>query len=349
MRLAQDIFSDDGMLLLRENIELTSSLISRLQTTGVPYVYVQDERTEGIVLKDAISPETRSEGLRIITTNFKKLVSNGTTKSKKQLPIYVGKEFGKAIDMVLEDLESNKDALIMVSNIHTTDTYLFNHSLNVTIYTLILAIANGYSGEKLRTIGLGTILHDIGKMYIPLDILNKPGKLTDEEFAEMKKHTTYGFEMLKDEPNIPLLAAHCAFQHHERLDGSGYPRGLKQDEIHEFAKMIAIADSYDAMTTNRVYRKAMQPSDALENLYTGAGKLYDISLLSSFRDKVAIYPIGVTVLLSNGVTGVVADINSDCPHRPIIRVIKDEYGQDLTQPYELDMSKNLSVVVKEIL
>ncbi len=154
--------------------------------------------------------------------------------------------------------------------------------------------------------------------------------------------------MLKDEPNIPLLAAHCAYQHHERIDGSGYPRGIKGNEIHDFAKWIGIVDSYDAMTSQRVYRNAMLPHQAVEALYSGSDILYDTSMLQLFRDKVAIYPIGLTVKLNTGQSAVVSDINSTCAHRPVIRVLTDEYGMELKSPFDMDLSKNLNVLISKI-
>ena len=150
--------------------------------------------------------------------------------------------------------------------------------------------------------------------------------------------------MLKDEPNIPILVAHCAYQHHERINGGGYPRGISGTDIHEYARWIGLVDSYDAMTTHRVYRAPMLPHQAMENLFTGAGELYDHEKLSLFRDKVAIYPIGVTVTLDTGETGVVVDLNVSAPYRPVVRVFEDEVGQVII-PYEIDLSKKLNVMI----
>ena len=127
-------------------------------------------------------------------------------------------------------------------------------------------------------IGLGSMLHDIGKIAVSKEILLKPGKLTEEEFQVIKTHTTEGFEMLRNSYSVPLLVAHCAFQHHERLDGSGYPRGIKSKDIHDYAKVIAVADVFDAVTSNRVYRSAMLPHEGLEMLYAGMS-VYMIRML----------------------------------------------------------------------
>jgi HD-GYP domain-containing protein (c-di-GMP phosphodiesterase class II) len=203
----------------------------------------------------------------------------------------------------------------------------------------------GLTRDQMIDLGVGAMLHDIGKTQIPMEILMKPGKLTDEEYALMKEHSLQGYQMLKDIPDIPLLSAHCALQHHERLDGSGYPRGLKGDEIHLYGKIVGIADVYDALTTNRVYRKAFLPHEALEYLFTSTGQ-FDSNLIAVFRDHVAIYPIGLIVTLSNGVKAVVVDINTKYPQRPIVRVLKNADGQEII-PYEIDLSQDFSITVTD--
>src|SRR5690606_17963818 len=138
-------------------------------------------------------------------------------------------------------------------------------------YSLAIGLKLGYSEAQLEGLGIGAILHDIGKVAIPLEILNKKGKLSEEEYTLVKEHTTNGFEILRKIEELPLLAAHCAYQHHERLDGSGYPRGLKGDDIHPYAKLLAVTDVFDALTTERSYRKAMLPHIALEVIFSGTG------------------------------------------------------------------------------
>lgn len=216
------------------------------------------------------------------------------------------------------------------------------------MYTSVMGMAYGYDAEELLTLSMGALLHDIGKTLIPDEILLKEGPLDNEEYEQMKQHAEEGYRLLKDMPNIPLLTAHCAFQHHERLDGSGYPRGICGDDIHEYAKWIAIADSYDAMTTNRVYRKAMLPHEAMEVIYGGAGSLYEQKMVEVFRDKIALYPIGITVRLNTGEVGVVVDLNKTNVKRPIVRILRDAQGQELQTPYEIDLSKHLTTLISSI-
>ncbi|MGG1312470.1 HD-GYP domain-containing protein [Cohnella laeviribosi] len=347
MVLGKKIFSDDGIVLLAEGVELTNSLIRKLAENGIRYLYIQDPRTEGIEMPELLDEETQRQALSTIRSVFRDLIDQPGRRQSGMYP-YVGRNLRNVMHMVLDDLQRNRDAMIMLMNLHTVDHYLYMHSLNVCVYATLLGIANGYSKEELLTLGLGALLHDIGKTQISMQVLMKPGKLTPEEFEEMKRHTELGYYLLKDEPNISLIAAHCAFQHHERINGSGYPRGLKGDEIHEYAKWIGIVDSYDAMTTHRAYKEAMLPHQAVESLYSGSGILYDTQMLSLFRDKVAIYPLGITVQLNTGQLAVVVDINALSVHRPIVRVITDEAGNELKAPYDIDLSKQLSIMITKV-
>lgn len=341
MKLGKRIYSEEGLVLLSEGVELTSRLIGRLKDLGIGYVYISDAATEDIIIPDMLQEETRRRALVEIKQQFQ---SMSGLKTKSRIP-HFGKALSGLMNTILEDIGSQKEAMIMLMDMNASDFDLYNHSLNVCVYTLVLGVASGYTRQQLMEIGLGALLHDIGKTQIAPEILHKPAKLSDEEFKIIQQHTTYGHRILKDEPGIPLLAAHCALQHHERIDGSGYPFGLKDKEIHEYAKWLALADSYDAMTTNRVYKQALLPHQAVEVLYTGSGTLYEQRMLEKFRDCVAIYPLGISVTLSTGEIGVVADIHSRVPQRPRIRVLKDADGQTLSAPYEIDLSTALSVMI----
>nr|WP_261780060.1 HD-GYP domain-containing protein [Paenibacillus xylanexedens] len=341
MKLGKRIYSEEGLVLLSEDVELTERLIRRLKDLGVGYVYIKEAATEDIIVPDMLQEETRRRALVEIKQQFQ---SMSGLKTKSRIP-HFGKALSGLMNTILEDIGGQKEAMIMLMDMNSSDLDLYNHSLNVCVYTLVLGVASGYSRQQLMEIGLGALLHDIGKTQIDPVVLHKPAKLTDEEFKIIQQHTTYGHRILKDEPGIPLLAAHCALQHHERIDGSGYPFGLKGPQIHEYAKWIALADSYDAMTSNRIYRKSLLPHQAVEVLYTGSGSLYEQRMLEKFRDCVAIYPVGLSVTLSTGEVGVVASIDSRIPQRPRIRVLKNADGQTLKAPYEIDLSTALSVMI----
>lgn len=347
MRLAKNIYNDDGMVLLAVNVELTQRLLDRLFSNGIDYIYIEDARTNDIIQEDVIQDETRSKAVSEIRNTFKKVMEDSNKRGAVNY-YDIGRNFRDVMKMIIDDLSAHEGAMVMLNNMNVKDNYLFQHSVNVSIYAIMLGISYGYSRDKLETLGLGALLHDIGKTKVPLGILRKPSQLTPDEFKEMKNHTTYGFNLLKDEPNIPLLSAHCALQHHERINGSGYPRGIQGSEINEFARWIGLVDSYDAMTTTRVYRRPLLPHEAMEQLFAGSGTMYDQSQIALFRDKIAIYPLGITVRLNTGEYGIVSKLNMAVPQRPIIRVLQDEAGTVLKEPYEIDLSSKLSILISEI-
>ncbi|MCM3783230.1 HD-GYP domain-containing protein [Neobacillus mesonae] len=345
MKLGRRIYNDEGIVLLGEKVELTNGLIQRLGQLGFSYVYIHDPNTDDIEFPELLREETRIQAMKEIKCQFS-MLSSGSMRSPYP---HLGKVFVGLMELILDDIGTRQDVMIMLSGMQSMDHALYEHSLNVCIYSLVLGKALGYEHKKLMELGLGALLHDIGKTQIPAEILQKPGKLTNDEYEIVKNHTVYGFKLLKDEPGIPLISAHCALQHHERLDGRGYPQGLAGSEIHEFGKLIALTDSYDAMTTNRIYQNALLPHQAVEMLFAGSGTQYDQKMLELFRDYAAIYPVGLTIQLNTGETAVVVRIHPKAPQRPVVRVIMDQEGNTLASPYELDLLNRLSVMITGVM
>lgn len=341
MMLGRPIYHESGQLLLAENMMLTQRLISRLQEHGVTVLYIQDKFTSDLELTDTIPLELRVKAIDTIKTTFNNLQN---PKGKLHDIIKIDR-FKDVISSIVKEIKASKRVVNLLSDMQVKDHYLFSHSLNVMIYTLGLAVDKGFNDRKLNEIGLGCILHDIGKMLIPENVLQKPGKLTDEEFEQIKKHTEFGFQMLRKEIEIPLLAAHCAFQHHEKWNGTGYPRGLKEEEIHPYARLIAVGDVFDALTSHRVYRKAMLPHEAIDIIFAETNTHFEQEAVEIFRKKIVIYPIGLTVELSTGEKGVVVDSNANFVTRPVIRVFESPTGEKLTECQEIDLSKNLSIMI----
>ncbi|OXM15245.1 hypothetical protein CGZ75_00405 [Paenibacillus herberti] len=344
MRLARKVLSGEGLVLLGENMELTARIIARLHDCHINFLYIQDEATRDIEVRELISEDTMRVAMTEIRSSFSQMMNSPVRRRGAAYP-FVGSQLRDVMNRVIDDLSAHKESVVMLMNMASVDNYLYQHSLNVCVYTTMLGINYGYSRDELTTLGMGALLHDIGKTCIPVELLKKPGLLTLDEYEEMKRHTEYGYDILRREAGIPALAALCALQHHERLDESGYPFGLKGKEIHEFSKWIGMVDSYDAMTTNRIYREPMLPHQAVEALYAGTGTQYEQSMVQLFRDKVAIYPVGMTVRLQTGEVGVVVDVRADCPHRPVVRVLQDDGGIRLRAPYEIDMSLQLTSMI----
>ncbi|WP_027415265.1 HD-GYP domain-containing protein [Aneurinibacillus terranovensis] len=346
MLLAKPIYTETGSVLLGKDVELTSGILKRLNQMGIDTLYIRDKATEDLLVEDVISDETRRMALRTIHDGFSE-IARSEVKWRTRFSGEILQNFRDTFEAILSDLKANRKALNLLTNIYTYDNYIYSHSFNVAIYATALGIEQGLTDKELRELGLGALLHDIGKMMIPGEILYKPGKVTDEEYEVIKKHAEYGFDILRNQEGVPLLSAHCAFQHHERMDGSGYPRGLKSNEIHHFAKIMGVCDVFDALTTHRVYRKAMLPHEAMEILYGESNKHFEEKYVLGFRKTVALYPIGLTVRLSTGEFGVVVDYNRQIPARPVVRILKNPDGSDVEAFYEIDLSKSLHTMITE--
>jgi len=250
----------------------------------------------------------------------------------------------ETIQEMLNDLLSSDDILGNLTEIQGYDDYTFHHCINTTIIGLVLGIASGYSENKLLELGMGVLMHDIGKIKVPESILNKKTPLLAEEFGEIKHHTTYGFDILRKNNDLSLLSAHIAFQHHERWDGSGYPRGLKGSELHEYGRLAAIADVYEALTSKRVYRNAIEPNEAYEYIISQGNKHFDPQVLEIFKRHIAVYPSGSGVLLSNGQRGNVVKQNSAFPNRPFVRVFF-ESEKALATPINYNLADYPSIMI----
>lgn len=344
IKLAKPVYNEKGNVLISEGISLTERMINRLIELGVTFVYIEDDSVEDIDFESPISQETRAKAMGAMDEAFK-AVQNDKDLTKAFVFDKLGQKFSSVVRDLLSDIKNHPQAISLLSDVYSYDNYIFTHSLNVTIYTLALSLKLNLPQKNIEEIGLGAMLHDVGKMMVPLDILLKPGRLTDSEFVVIKQHAEDGFNILRRVPNIPLVAAHCAYQHHERLDGSGYPRGLEGDKIHYYSKIIGITDVYDAVTTNRVYRAAMLPHEGLEILYAGSGTQFDKDLVEAFRRSVAVYPVGLTCYLSDGRKGIVVRQNEGLSERPIIRVTEE--NNEVCKPYEIDLKEELSVVITE--
>jgi HD-GYP domain-containing protein (c-di-GMP phosphodiesterase class II) len=337
--VGKDILNADGDVLLRWGIVLTDKYIRRLIELDIYSVYVESPYLENIVIPEPINERIRVKAIKILKDNFLKIRVNKTLDVEA---------FSVIANAVVDEVCANRNLLIHLTDIRVYDDYTFGHSVNVAILATFAGIGVGYGKTKLRELALGGLLHDVGKMFVPKEILNKPAKLTEDEMKVMKGHSLFGFELLRNNPEISLLVAHMAFQHHERPNGSGYPRGLQGEEIHEYANIIAIADVYDALTSDRPYRRGILPHEAYEVLLELTRTQVDIDLLKIFFKYIAIYPIGSIVQLNTGEVGVVVNVQPQSPLRPKIRIVLDNYGKAVKKVYEIDLEINLTQFIIKV-
>jgi len=280
-----------------------------------------------------------------IKTRATKLVKNIMTDVR--LGKTISTEPARAIvrDMT-ESIFRNSDALLSLARLKRYDEYTFNHSINVCTICLAVAKDLNYSRGKMELLGNGAILHDIGKMTIPGSILNKPGKLTPEEFEVMKTHTTAGAEILRREGRLPEESILVAEQHHERYDGSGYNAGLTWEEISEFAQIAAIVDTYDALSSDRVYKKAMLPDESIKLIYSTRNKAFSSDLLTKVIQVLGIYPAGSIVELSNGEVGIIISVNKRALLQPTISTLFSKRGRLKRKPEIIDLVEHPYIKIK---
>jgi len=259
----------------------------------------------------------------------------------------------ETVEDVIDSIFRNRDAFLALLKIRVYDKYDFAHPLNVSVLSVALGRNAGMTAEELRELGLGAILHDVGKIHISRKILDKPGRLTPEEFEIIKQHPINGVRMLKGYQEISPAALGIVLGHHERIDGSGYPKGISGNQVHPYNIICGMADVFDAVSTERVYRKGFQPFAALRVLFQMRDKQFSAKWLDRFVYTLGIYPPGTVVRLDTGEVAVVVALNHGQLLRPMVRLVEDGQGRPLvrTRPVDLNQegmsARNIVGVVDE--
>ncbi len=246
-------------------------------------------------------------------------------------------EARQLVDSLAQAVAQNRTALVALTALKEYDNYTFTHMVNVSILTMAQARALGIEGAPLRDFGLAALMHDIGKVRTPVEILNKPDKLTDAEFEIMRLHVVDGAEILRRTPEMPLLAPVVAFEHHLRLDGTGYPIGARRTSLNVATMLCSIADVYDAMRSQRAYQQSFPTDRVLAVLKRNDGVQFDQHLVRRFSQLMGIYPPGNLVRLDTGELGVVLRVYAPDPYRPKVRIIQGAEAKKLQRPYDVNL------------
>lgn len=348
MYTAAPVYSATGQMILPEHSLLTVQQISRLEFYGVEWVPIipEDEIRDSAMeeLSDSDHEEVisysqkirRSKDFHMFKIDYGKKVEilqqSMNDLLKKNVPV----DTASLLEQVSSLYENNMTTLAifdMLHNMRELDDSTYAHCLNVALIARMLGEWVGLEKDDLETLTLAGLLHDIGKCMIPKEILEKPSKLTPAEYDEVKKHARYGAEILEKQP-LDQRVIRAALMHHERCDGSGYPMGLEDKDIDDFAQIIAIADVYDAMTANRCYRKGLCPFEVIATFEREGLQKYGSRYILTFLNRIIDTYICNSVLLNDGTCGKIVLMNQKSLSRPVIHTLTNEYI-DLTKHPEL--------------
>jgi putative nucleotidyltransferase with HDIG domain len=325
-------------------------IIDTLKGTDVDAAPTLDEVQRSLQTESERITETRTglsnkvprkeeiDNAKAIVTDANKIVCNlmNDVRLGKQVEIQT---IEPITERIITSVLRNKDALISLSRIKNKDEYTYLHSVSVSGLMVAFARSVGLDKDTIKQIGTGSLLHDIGKVRIPPEILNKPGKLTEAEFSLMKTHAEHSREILASASGISSQALKIAVEHHERIDGTGYPEGLKDEEISAVGQMSAIVDVYDALTSERCYKEAWEPSFVLKKLLEWSPNHFQTELVHQFIRCLGIYPVGALVQLASGLIGVVTEQGENDLLRPTVRIIYSAKENCYVPVKELDLAK----------
>lgn len=338
MKLAKDVYLSDGKLLLLSGFVIKPRYIRKLELFKIPHVYVEEEIE--VPLSEICEEKVYTEAFNTIKTVLT------SVRQGNDVDVPAIKD---TVNEIVHKVINNESVFMQLTGIRDIDNYTFLHSVDVCIYSIITGKHLGLSLQELTELGMGAVLHDIGKCKVPLDILMKPGKLTEDEFHIMKLHTVYGHEIIKNTRGLSKRISNIACQHHEKWDGTGYPLGLANYQIDKFSRIVTAADIYDALTADRVYRKRDLPHEAAEYIVGSSSTLLDPDVATVFIRNIAVYPEGSIVILNSGEIGSVIETTNNRSIRPKVLVIAKKEGPPVLEPYVLDLMKELDVFIVDLL
>ncbi|MGQ9455095.1 MAG: HD-GYP domain-containing protein [Armatimonadota bacterium] len=347
-RLLKDAYSGDGQLLLKKGAIIeTLSMVHRLsqhdvrfgndRSTQIPLDLKNERMIDNMPNPEAVEFAQKVEKATRIKNEAVEEIKSIYQLAEQDKPIDI-KVAQRIVASLLESLLEDSRALVSLVELKNVDEYSYTHCVNVGILAMHLAIHTDLRND-IEELGLGALLHDVGKAAIPTSILNKPGPLTIQEMQKMKRHPIIGYERIKKSGETRHIVLECVLYHHETMNGKGYPKGIKSHNLPQPARITAIADKYDALTTDRPYRQALNPKDALSLMTGQMSKELDETLLQNFVSIIGYYPVGSYVELSNGFHARVINHYTTNPHKPKVILMADDRGEILLHQPVIELSK----------
>lgn len=342
-RLGKTIFGEDGRILLHRGTEVSATYIETLERLGYQALYVLDPHSLDVPSSEPISERTRQEALIAVRDTFKKVREPNRSLDQEWTSRRI---LYNAATSIIAELQSNRDLNLQIAELRTASSYTFDHSVNVCLLGLALGERIGMAQSKLVDLAVGLLLHDVGKTILPQELLHLhegAETLSDERY---RQHARLGFDMLQQlGKTLSGPARIIALQHHERADGSGFPKGLKEGEIHPFAQIAAIANTYDNLIHDMGHGRPSPPHQAMEYLMAAGGSHFSHGLVSEFLKLLVPFPLETSVRLSTQEEGLIVAVDRGLPMRPTIRVTVDPDGHARPRPYELDLRRHPDVTI----
>ncbi len=336
MKLAKPIFDDNERMLLNRGVPLNEHYIKRLEELGVTELYIEDENSLGIEISSVINEKLRIRGKKAI----KKVIEEITRDQKFNI-----REVEEIVTEIFDEIFLNPEYLLYFGDLRVKNDTVFGHSLNVAVISVAIGSFLFHEREDLIKMGIGALLHDIGKTKLPKDVAGKNPLETDDK--SFHSHPELGYSLISERFDISPVSKAVVLKHHERVDGRGYPNQTPGNKIHDYAKIVAIANTFDILTNGPYYKRKFPVYQAVEYLVANSDIMFDKRLVTVFIRRLALYPNGTIVKLSTGETGIVKEQNKDCPTRPLVRVLRDKDGQSYEDPRTEDLMKNHSIVIVE--
>ncbi len=326
-------------VLIRRGVLTVKVDLARSKLPGIAQVISPSPAHSAGSVRPAGSGEGRELKIRRLYQEARELQGKFIRHLKAGEPIDITPLAAVAEEMV-DTMFTHGDAMLCLARIRAKDAYLMEHSMNVAILLANFGRYLGLERNVLKELTLGGLLHDVGKIMTPDEVLNKPGKLTDEEFGVMRQHVVHSYDILSNTAGITPTMLEVAANHHERLDGTGYPQRLKGDQLSLYTRMSGIVDVYDAVTADRVYKQGMQPTQAFRILLKGINQHFDAELVTKFIKCMGVYPVGTLVQLSNQRLAVVMQRNEQQPLKPVVKVIYHATQRHYLEVQWLDLARN---------
>lgn len=337
--LGKALYDVEGRVLLNSGILITEKLLKRIKELNLNSIYIIDDMNN-YSLESIIKDELRDKSLNLIKATFNTVNAIDELNKKDEENLYFKRILSLAEEL-LDEILSNNKILYFLVDIKNLNSSVYDHTINVTILSLVVGISLNLSKDDLLNLSVGALLHDIGKEFIDIDIINKDSPLTYEEFEKIKEHCEKGYYYLKDIDFIHNDCKMIVLQHHERVDGMGYPKGLLGNQINKLAKIVSIVDVYDTLTSGRYSISSMCASDALEYIMGHVDTIFDFEIVKIFSRVVVPFPNGTYIRLSNGDLGIVKETFRNFPLRPNVNIInskvKDNIGTTVSLINELSL------------